>query len=63
MLGSFGQPPLCLVERAAAAHFGIKVRSTGSITAALRPRKPAAVCPCSVAARATDGHGACRVGA
>ena len=28
MLGSFGQPPLCLVERAAAAHFGIKVRAS-----------------------------------
>lgn len=27
VLGTFGQPPLCLVERAAAAHFGIKVRS------------------------------------
>ena len=27
VLGSFGQPPLCLVERAAAPHFGIKVRA------------------------------------
>ena len=34
-LSSFGQPPLCLIERAAAPHFGIKARAVGSFKTTL----------------------------